>query len=96
MFAYYTKISELVLPEDFGCACTNMEKLFVECGKLENIGTIKSELVTSMSEMFGNCSSLKRIESLSVKSLPKMDYSYVFGFADSPKLRYFLCKDIGT
>ena len=64
--------------------------------KLEYIGYINSEEATKMGYMFDTTNELKRIEGISVKSMTKMGYSDVFGFSDCPKLKYFLCKDIGT
>lgn len=75
---------------------TNTSGMFKGCSSMTKIPQLNTELVLSMDSMFGDCSNLIRIEGISVKSLSNMPYSSVLGFSELPKLRYFLCKDIGT
>jgi hypothetical protein len=49
-----------------------------------------------MNDMFYYVNNIKRLENLNVHSLPSLNSSTIMGWDDKPKLRYFLCKGIGT
>lgn len=96
MFYYQKSLETLILPENFGSACKNFSYMFSNCSKLKSIGFINSISAINMSYMFDSLSEVRRIEGISAKSMTKMAYSDIFGFADCSKLRYFVCRDIGT
>lgn len=96
MFSDCSSLKNITLPDNFGAESKNMNNMFKNCRAMTIIPQLNTEKVTDMQGFADECINIRRIEGISAKSLTKMDYSAIFGFADCPNLRYFLCKDIGT